>query len=499
MKNRKAIGKFVALLLCGIFLAGVVVGIVFAVSYFRITIEFDLDNRMQKVQGFGASSAWTFQKLGMEEDCEFKDGITDMLYGNDGLKLTDFRYNIGAGGKESDAYADPLRGAESYFVADKFTGDYSAFEDESNYDFERDAGVRDMFERALASGNVKRVVFFSNSPHFLMTENGQTHGEYENHNNLKEECYEAYSNYLIVIANYLYKNIVCKYNPQINICISPFNEPQWSWSGEASTQEGCHFDPIPLAKFSDTFYRILSQFNAANGTEFEMDIFESACCKLDMAQSYIEELSKYEWFSSLNTMSVHSYVTEDNIDARKEFRQYLQHSIDVCVSEYCVMKHGIDTSIDMGIISAGIMLRDLKYLNAVTWNWWLAVSCGDYEDGLVYWNKDRQNQNTAFMTKRFYTFGQFSRFVTGAEHIAIKVKSSVKSSVDQIGFMRDDGSMVYIVVNYDNTEKHIKIKGFSGEVEETVTDALNDWKQTSYHYSGELTVGAKSVTTFVLK
>ena len=52
-----------------------------------------------------------------------------MLYGESGLALSNFRYNIGAGGAESGGYKDTLRGAQSFFMADRFNGDYSVFAD----------------------------------------------------------------------------------------------------------------------------------------------------------------------------------------------------------------------------------------------------------------------------------------------------------------------------------------------------------------------------------
>ena len=130
-----------------------------SVNFAPTTITLDATKTYQTMNGFGASSAWIYQDIGALEDEEFKDRAIDMLYGDGGLALNTFRYNIGAGGAVSDNYEDPLRGAESFFIADRFQGDYSVFANKDNYDFGKDKAVRDMFERALSTGNVKQIVF----------------------------------------------------------------------------------------------------------------------------------------------------------------------------------------------------------------------------------------------------------------------------------------------------------------------------------------------------
>ena len=309
--KKKRVLKTIACLTCAVALVGCVLGIYsLAVVFGTTTISLDTSKRYQTMEGFGASSAWIYQDLGKLEDESFKDTAMEMLYGNSGLALNIFRYNIGAGGIEVDNYEDPSRGAESFFVADNFDGDYSVFADESNYDFEnRDQAVIDTFERALSLGNIHKVVFFANSPHYLMTLNGKTHGENVYDNNLKEECYEAFSQYMLVIVNYLYENIICKYDKDIEIPISPVNEPQWKWGGEEATQEGCHYDPKPLAKFYNTFYSRLKEFNLSHNTKFEMDIFESGNYKMILStrtkfNEYMTEFEKYEFFEEIGRAHV---------------------------------------------------------------------------------------------------------------------------------------------------------------------------------------------------
>ena len=302
-----------------------------AVIYGTTTITLDTQKTYQTMEGFGASSAWVYQSFGAIEDDELKEQAMEMLYGDSGLALNTFRYNIGGGGSEVFEYPDPLRGSKSFFVAENFKGDYSVFKDESNYDFTKDKEVLELFELALSKGNIKEVVFFANSPHYTMTVSGKTHGDVIQQNNLKPECYEAFSDYLLVITNYLYKNVVKKYGDDIKIVISPVNEPQWDWGGENATQEGCHYDPDVLAKFYQQFYESLTAFNEAYGTNFVMDIFESGNYQLIKStdtkfNKYMKEFEKYPFFESVTNISAHSYGTDTDKLLRTLYDNYMNRN-----------------------------------------------------------------------------------------------------------------------------------------------------------------------------
>lgn len=477
-----------------------------AVNFGETTITLDTSKTYQTINGLGASSAWIYQDLGKLDDEEFKDTAMQMLYGDGGLALNTFRYNVGAGGDTSDRYQDPLRGAESFFIAENFHGDYSAFSDPANYDFTKDAAVREMFERALSTGNIRQIVFFANSPHYLMTLNGKTHGENIYDNNLKEECYEAFSDYMLIIVDRLCKDIVAKYGKDFKIFISPVNEPQWKWGGEDASQEGCHYDSKVLAKFYDVFHKKLKIYNAAHSTDYIMDIFESGNyqlvkSKMTKFNEYMTEFEKYDFFKDLTHISVHSYGTDKSKYHRRTFADYMSKNypnISVSMSEYCTMVGGVDPSIDMGLWCGKVMLRDFAITGVSDWVWWLSIAKGGYEDGLVYWlNKD--GEDVLEVTKRYYVFGQFSKYI-GEGSVRIKADYSdflQINGVECVAFENLDGSLTLIVLNDSKKTHKIKIKGGYGNVKEIVTNAGDNWKTSEYKNSGSVSVGGKSISTFV--
>lgn len=492
--------------LLGVLMISVIIGTSFGlyavgVNFAMTEITLDKDIVFQTMEGFGASSAWTYQALGLHEDEKLKDNAMHMLYGESGLALSNFRYNIGAGGAESGGYKDTLRGAQSFFMADRFNGDYSVFADVDNYDFTKDSGVIDLFERALALNNIKEIVFFANSPHYLMTKNGKTHANEKGKSNLKEECYDAFADYLLVITQYLYENIVKKYDGNIEIHISPVNEPQWDWGGAGASQEGCHYEPNELAKFYDVFYKKLTAHNEKHSTQFKMDIFESGNYKFNERKAklrdYLNAFRQYEWFDGIDSISVHSYDAELDTNLRRTFRNYVRSNCEgkkIVMSEVCVQKEGVDNGIDMGIYSARMIMRDLNWLDVTSWNYWLSISVYNYEDGLIYWDQS----NSLSVTKRYYTMGHFTKFIPQG---SIRIKSRYSDSfgingINYVAFLRPDGSIVIVVVNNSKNSRQIKVRGAYDDVRETLTTADVNWQSKEYQYGGYLSVPAKSVVTY---
>lgn len=495
-----ALGILVLMLVIGTVFGGYAIG----VNYTVVGLQVRTDTPYQSLEGFGASSAWTYQALGLIEDEQVKEDAIERLYGKSGLALNTFRYNIGAGSKEVSNFLDPLRSTESFFIAENFHGDYAAFSNRNNYDFTRDKGVRDLFERAVSKGQITQVVFFANSPHYLMTENGDTYGSKAKENNLKEECYEAYSDYLLIITHWLYSNIVCKYNRNVKVYISPVNEPQGDWGGRGTSQEGCHYDPETLAEFYEVFHRKIKQHDLLEGTNFTMDIFESANYKLTSSgavfQKYMKALSERDFFDDLERISAHSYIADDNERMRNLLYSYLKRNyngISVGVSEYCVQKSGVDPSIDMGLYSAEVIMQDLTTLNAVNWNYWLSVSTYDYENGLVYWNAA---DNSVSVTKRYYALGHFCKYIEpGSIRVGTEYGDALGwNGVRVAAFIKTDGKLALVVINDNKQKRKIRLDGSYGDFTKIVTDAENNWLTSEHQFNGYLEVGAKSITTFII-
>ncbi len=516
-RSRK-IGKIV-----GITVAVLAVIVIISLSIYSIAayaplrVNVDLDAERQTVEGFGASSAWIYQELGAEQYADDAAKAIEMLYGDSGLQLNIFRYNLGGGSADAaldnvwpynNGWIDWGRRAESFFIAENYS-EPSDFSDPANYDFDnRDVEVQRLFAAALDKGNIDKVVFFANSPHYLMTKSGVCTGKNEYDNNLKEEFYEEYSDYLLISVN----GLATKYGLQdkgIEIWISPANEPQWKWGGEGSSQEGCHYDPEVLAAFYDVFWNKLQAYNAANGTDFRLDAFESGSYEFsiikDDIRDYLEAMSKYDYFDELGEISVHAYHAEDSKRIRNEFASYMEKNfpdLAVTSTEYCELQSGEFDTIESGMLLAKVVLYDLTMIDATEWSWWLSVAKGGYNDGLVYWDGSGEREQSIWVLKRYYTFGQITRFVDDGD---VRVDSPISdltgwSGVDIGVFKKPDGRVVAVVIN-DGSAKDLTINGmdkFVGtQVQVTTTTQQENWKESTATFNGVLSLEEDSVTTFV--
>ena len=503
-KIKKIVFVIVVSILCLAILGGIVFGI--CVAYLRrdsITVKFNENETYQTFRYFGATSAWNYRLVGESETDEIKTQLLQKIYGEDGLQISLFRYNIGGGSVEvSDCHYDEACKTESFFDASKYVNKDS-FKDVNNYDFTKDAAYMDMFKRSLEIGNIKKVVLFCNSPHYLLTKNNKTHADNEKENNLEEENFEAFSNYVLICSTYIDSVIKSLGYNDIEVYISPVNEPQWKWGGAEATQEGCHYDYDHLAKFYDVFYRVLNEYNTKNNTSFVMDIYESGNYKLGLASSknkkYFSEFEDHEFFNNIKEISMHSYAADVSKSIRRSFIKYFnKFDKEFIMSEYCVMQGGVDKSVDMGIYSAKVLMEDLNIMNTPEWSWWLSIAFGGWEDGLIYF--DRQTKEI-YEPYRYYMYGQFMRYIDYGD---VRVKADINDpydlgGVNTVAFKKTDGTIVLVVLNDNNKEKEIKLSSGSFKSAKIIETYKNTyWKERESQDTSAFTVKPKSVTTILL-
>lgn len=523
--GRKIAEKTGLVLLVLVIVTSVCLGIYSVSAYSNLRITVDLNDERQTVQGFGASMAWTFQRLGLEGTDEVKEKSIEMLYGDSGLRLNIARFNIGGGSLDSNLddvvpycydWFDPDRRAESFFVAENYLDAddatlKAAFADENNYDFTRDAGALEMLDMALAAGNIDKIVFFANSPHYLMTVSGTCTGAEVQQNNLKEEFYEAYCDYLLIIVDNLVKEHLSGLENVPEVVISPVNEPQWDWGGDGASQEGCHFDPEPLAAFYDVFLDKLEAFNDANGTSYECDVLESGNYKFYIdrkdIKEYLEAMSKYDYFDEIEYISAHSYGADDSKKHREKYQNYIDKNypgLGISITEYCEMESGRYDTIESGLLLGNVISRDLTMLDAIDWNWWLAVSPCDYNDGLVYWDVIEDGTQKLSVLKRYYVMGQFSRYIENGD---VRVGATCSdltgwANLDYSAYKRADGTVVVVIINNSKSDKNVTVGGLGDYTKATVVcttaEEQSGWNEVETVWSGKVALPAQSITTYVL-
>lgn len=445
-------------------------------SYSVQTIGVNRYVKYQQFESFGTSSAWWAQKI---DDDETAREIARMLYDDEtGLGLDIFRYNIGAGEKENpdSRIRDINRRTESFYVLNPETDKYE-------YDFTRDANARRILDYAVEYG-AEEIILFCNSPHFSMTASGHASGALTDYtSNLPKENYAAFVDYVLTIADWF---VAQGYNIT---AISPINEPMWTWGGVWVGQEGCHYTADETVEVLEMFAVEMQKRNSP----YKLSGPESG----QLTQEYFEYIDKFLASPILSeycdSVSAHSYWIDNNIAAKQAFGQKMAEQypdVKFEMSEWCELPLKIDSlTIDSGLYMANIILQDLKYMNAVSWQSWTAVN-GDGVMDLI------DGELVTF--NRYYAYMQFCRFIEeGMYRIDVLDSLQEETRIESVVFA-DDEKTVIVLINNTEEDMPIKLHGLYKSQSVYRTDAENNCAGI---YSGRaqrnLELPSKSITTIV--
>ena len=440
----------------------------------RHEIMIDRFTEYQTFEEFGTSSCWWAQTINSDEMA--KD-IAEKLYGDDGLGLKIFRYNIGGGeaDKPNCRIWDVNRRTESFYVLNEETGEYE-------YDFTRDANARRVMDYCIEYG-AEKVILFCNSPHFSMTKSGHASGGLEEYSsNLPKENYAAFVDYVLTIADWFVEQGYPIY------AISPINEPMWSWGGEWVGQEGCHYTVDETVELLEMFATEMKKRNSP----YKLNGPESG----EMSWAYYEYVEKFFASEILNdfcdTYSGHSYWMDTKSDEKQQVGDKIKEMYPdkkYEMSEWCELPLTIDsTTIDSALHMAQVIVDDLTKMNAVSWQSWTAVN----GDGLL----DRNANGEIITYNRYYAFKHFTSFIKpGMVRIRTIDNFKEDSLIKTVAFKNND-KIVVVVVNPAESEENIKLNGMFGDAEIYLTDSTHNCEKIyEGKYESKITVPAKSIMT----
>lgn len=456
-------------------------------------MKVDESSQHQTWESFGTSGCWWAQYVGTwdqpygDDTVAVRDKIATYLFDpEEGIGLTSYRYNLGAGSADSgkgDISAIPRR-AHSFESAPGV------------YNWNKDKGAYWFVKKAVELG-VEDVVLFCNSPLERLTINGLAHMSEKNTSNLAEENYDDFATYVYDVAEHFVEDgIPVKF-------ISPINEPQWDW---LNGQEGCHYTPKEVVGVLKTFVDELSKRDKLSGVEITAP--ESGEWG-GQTKSYLgailadDELSKY-----FNTLDCHSYWS--NAASKKSIKAWLKIAypeVGLRMSEWCEMVNGKDYTMDSAFNMADVIFEDLTILDVVSWQNWVAVADGDYRDGLIYVNTQKKACRAA---KRLWGYGNYTRYIhRGYTRVDIGSKQSDISKLNPVAFtgVNSDGKqeLVMVFINREG-EKQFKLDlgdntGYTSyEVHTTSEDY--DLEQTdagSYTNDTVIKLNGESIVTVILK
>ena len=247
-----------------------------------------------RFQGWGTSLCWWAHRVGYSPVLTEK--AARLFFSQDGLNLNIMRYNIGGGDDPTHTHIKRTDSAvPGWLYYDKATDTYS-------YKYDADSNQLNVLKSCyVASGKDAYVEVFSNSPPYFMTESGcSSGGKDSKKDNLRNDCYEEFAEYLAHVTEYINNRLKIKISS-----ISPMNEPASGyWQYLSEKQEGCHFSS---GKSQNKI--ILETAKAIRNKG--LDDIEIVASDETSTSHQITSYSKYtdEVKSVIDRVSTHTYIT----------------------------------------------------------------------------------------------------------------------------------------------------------------------------------------------
>ena len=322
-------------------------------------------------EGWGTSLCWWAHRIGYSDVLTEKSA--DLFFGENGLNLNIMRYNIGGG---DDPTLTHIKRTDS-----KVPGwlKYDKDKDEYIYDYNADRNQLNVLKAAYKkAGKDAFVEVFSNSPPYFMTKSGCSSGNFNpNENNLKEECYKDFAEYIADVTEYI--------NNVLNIkvsSVSPMNEPNTDyWKHFSEKQEGCHYD------CGESQNRIILETAKAiknkglNHIQIVASDETSTDKQLEEYLNYTDEVK-----AVIDRVSTHTYGTEKIAELGKLMKEEKRN---LWMSETDWSDTAGKNAGEMGaaLWLAKKIIFDINNLSPSAWVIWLTIDHHKSKDGYLG-NKD---------------------------------------------------------------------------------------------------------------
>jgi O-glycosyl hydrolase len=457
-----------------------------------------------RFEGWGTSLCWWANRIGYSDVLAEK--AATLFYDQEqGLGLNIGRYNIGGGDDPSHNHI--LR-------TDSEVPGYLYWNEESQsyeYDWDADYNQRNVVSKILEVNKDAIIEGFSNSPPYFMTYSGCSSGSSGGWgDNLRNDQFEEFAAYLADVA----LNLKEKHGISFQ-SISPMNEPYTNyWHAHSNKQEGCHFSQ------GESQSRILIELRKALDSRGLDDIIIAGT----------DETSIDTQIDSFKALSPEAKEVVDRIDThtyggsnRAGLKALAENSgKNLWMSE---VDGGHTTGENAGEMGAALWLAqriidDMNGLMPSAWILWQVIDShiskdgynGNRDTGMVnisggYWGTAVANHDTEsiILTRKYYGFGQFTRYIRPGFTIIASSASSLAA------YDRDNNRLVIVAINTSASEKvyDFDLSGFDsiGEKVEVIRTSGNsrtgeNWKELdpldTYERGFLATLKENSITTFIL-
>jgi len=499
-------------------------------------LKINLDMNLQTMESFGASDAWQCNFIGKNWPTEKRNKIADLLFSNEmdadgnpkGIGLSLWRFNLGTGSAEQGEASD---------ITDEWRRTECFTTNGVTYDMSKQAG-QVWFMKAAKERGVDKLLAFANSAPVYLTQNGKAHASIKEFYNLKDGKMPELADYWTSSL----EKLKTEHGLTIDY-ISPFNEPQYEWDGSA--QEG---SPATNANIY-TFVNALSPKLQAKGLEAKIVVgeagsYESLYRTISGKESRSNQIDYFFGTNSSKnignlsnvkkTISGHSYWQAwplgTLISSRQDAASRIQSvgGVSLWSSEYCVLESpgtaelpggggpGRDLGMPLALWTARIISTDIAIGGVTSWQWWTAISRGDYKDGLIHVDDGASNgagdanycKNDGYIrdAKTLWALGNFSFFVKpGMVRVVIPELDNAAATTDVMLTAYKDAAtkkLVIVAVNITKSAKAYKLNLSGGAITDNkltpyiTSETMSLKKGTAVDAAG-FQIPARSVVTYV--
>lgn len=445
-----------------------------SLAFAQTKVVVDPGKKYQVFEGWGTSLCWWAVKAGAWSEANRSKLIGAIADPDTGLGYTIFRYNIGGGdqpGHDHLTKGDGGGKVPGYKPTEKGDYDWTA----------------DPYQRAIALELAKRVkdpIFeaFSNSPPWWMTKSGCVSGSSDGSDNLKEDYFDDFADYLSEVALHFKTEWGLTFRT-----VEPFNEPSAGWWKSNGGQEGCGFK-------NNQSRMIVELGKALQKKGLFPETSVSAADETSIKQAH-DQLGNYtaEALSYLGQVNTHSY--SDGSYRKQLFNRAFGLNKRLWQSETGPLSKSGDEHIALWM--ANVIIQDLRDMHAEAWIDW---QIGDPAEN---WRSLALNHSKQTFTPnaRYYMHAAFSRFIRPGSRIIDSDNGNTLAA------LTPDGALVLIVRNSGSSDvkynfdlsEFVKIGTSAKVVRFELPGSLT--KQSDIAVSGKslsMTAPAQTITTMVI-
>ena len=443
-------------------------------AHAQTKVVVDPGKKYQVFEGWGTSLCWWAVKAGAWSEANRSSLIGAIADPDTGLGYTIFRYNIGGGDQPGHNHLTKGDGGgkvPGYKPTEKGDYDWTA----------------DPYQRAIALELAKRVkdpIFeaFSNSPPWWMTKSGCVSGSSDGSDNLKEDYFDDFADYLSEVALHFKTEWGLTFRT-----VEPFNEPSAGWWKSNGGQEGCGFK-------NNQSRMIVELGKALQKKGLFPETSVSAADETSIKQAH-DQLGNYtaEALSYLGQVNTHSY--SDGSYRKQLFNRAFGLNKRLWQSETGPLSKSGDEHIALWM--ANVIIQDLRDMHAEAWIDW---QIGDPAEN---WRSLALNHSKQTFTPnaRYYMHAAFSRYIRPGSRIIDSDNGNTLAA------LRPDGALVLIVRNSGSSDvkysfdlgEFVKIGTSAKVVRFELPGSLT--KQSDIVVSGKalsMTAKANTITTMVI-